>query len=142
MSAFGKVVSAVTSKETNAGARKIIVAEDEVLLRLTISEALRAADFIVYDAVNADEVIELLSTFPDVDAVITDMYMQTPADGMAVLSFVRAHHPHVLVVLASAHTAEAAYFDAVFPKPFDGARIVDWLKQEIRTRRTRRADRT
>jgi two-component system, response regulator PdtaR len=126
---FDKLTSAVS--EANPGAGKIVVAEDEVLVRLAISEALRAVEFTVYEAVNADEAIKLLSTFPDVDAVVTDMSMQTPVDGLTVLNFIRAHHPHVLVVLASAHSTETARFDAVFPKPFDPAGIIHWLKQKI-----------
>src|SRR5919197_6400583 len=110
MSAFSKVVSSVTKTETDARAGKIVVAEDEGLVRLEICDALRAADFIVYEALNGDEAVKLLSAFPEVDAVVTDMSMQTPADGLAVLNTVRARHPHVLVVLVSAHTADAAQF--------------------------------
>ena len=144
MSAVREVMSTVTIDGTDARSRRIIVAEDEVLVRLAITEALRAADFIVYEALNGEEAIKPLSTFPDVDAVVTDMSMQTPRDGVTVLNFVRARHPHILVALASAHTAEAAHFDALFPKPSDPTRIVEWLNQQIRTRRMLRrgADRT
>src|SRR5262245_66458179 len=99
------VMGALNKDGAGACAGRIIVAEDDVLVRLMLAEALRTAGFIVHEALNGDEAISLLTTIPDVDAVLTDMHMTTWADGVVVLEFVRAHHPHTLILLVSGHPA-------------------------------------
>jgi len=138
---MGKIVDlmgALTRDVPRACAGKIIIAEDEFLVRLMLAETLRAAGFIVHEALNGEEAISLLTALPHVDAVVTDMHMRTSVDGNAVLEFVRAHQPHVLVLLASAHSPNGHYFDAVFQKPIEPSQIVVWLKERIANGRARR----
>src|SRR5262245_56802916 len=137
MSAVPNVMRALTEDVAGAYAGRIIVAEDEVLVRLMLAEGLRAAGFAVVEALDGDEVISLLTTIPDVDAVLTDMHMRTWADGVAVLEFARAHHPHTLILLVSGHPfPEAARFDAEFRKPVDPGQVVAWLKEQMAARGT------
>ena len=59
----------------------VVVAEDEVLLRLMVSDVLRENGFQVWEARDAAEAISILRTTP-VDVVITDQHMRFASDGM------------------------------------------------------------
>jgi CheY-like chemotaxis protein len=75
---------------------KIVIAEDEVLLRLTVADVLRGEGFQVFEAADVDEAISILASTPDVHVVITDMHMQAARDGMRLANYVRARCPGVL----------------------------------------------
>jgi CheY-like chemotaxis protein len=110
--------------------QRVLVAEDEVLVRLSVAEGLRNEGLEVLEAADAEEAISILKTL-QVDVVITDLYMRTPADGLAVANYVRAHCPGTALVLASAMTPpinEAPGFDAFFVKPYQTDDIVRWVK--------------
>jgi CheY-like chemotaxis protein len=117
--------------EVSSVTQRVLVAEDEVLVRLSIAAELRNEGLDVLEAANAEEAISILKTLK-VDVVITDMNMRTPVDGLAVASYVRAHCPGTALVLASAMTPpvlEAYGFDAVFAKPYQADDIVRWIKR-------------
>jgi two-component system, response regulator PdtaR len=117
--------------EVSPVTQRVLVAEDEVLVRLSVAEGLRNEGLEVLEAADAEEAISILKTL-QVDVVITDLYMRTPADGLAVASYVRAHCPGTALVLASAMTPptnEASGFDAIFVKPYQTEDIVRWIKR-------------
>jgi two-component system, response regulator PdtaR len=117
--------------EISPATQRVLLAEDEVLVRLSVAAGLRDQGLEVFEAANAEEAISILRTMP-VDVVITDLYMRTPVDGFAVASYVRAHCPGTALVLASAMTPsimEASGFDAFFVKPYQPNDIVRWIKR-------------
>jgi CheY-like chemotaxis protein len=69
--------------EVSPVTQRVLVAEDEVLVRLSVAEGLRNEGLEVLEAADAEEAISILKTL-QVDVVITDLYMRTPADGLAV----------------------------------------------------------
>jgi CheY-like chemotaxis protein len=114
---------------------KVLVAEDEVLLRLMVSDVLRENGFQVLEARDAAEAISILRTTP-VDVVITDLHMRFAGDGIEVASHVRAHCPGVLLLLAAAATppmTEHSPFDAFFIKPYQPEDIVIWIRRHHAT---------
>jgi CheY-like chemotaxis protein len=107
-----------------------VIAEDEVLLRLMVADALRGEGFQVFEAADADEAISILVSTPDVDVVITDMQMRSTQDGMGLANYVRAHRPGVSLLLASALIPPViGPFDAVFAKPYNPQEIVTWIRR-------------
>src|SRR4051812_43829479 len=76
---------------------KVLIAEDEVLLRLMLSDALRSNGLQVFETANASEPISVLQAVSDIAVVISDMHMKNKDDGMALASFLRQHHPLALV---------------------------------------------
>jgi CheY-like chemotaxis protein len=85
----------------------------------------------VLEAADAEEAISILKTL-QVDVVITDLNMRTPADGLTVANYVRSHCPGTALVLASAMALpvlEACVFDAFFMKPYQPDDIVRWIKR-------------
>jgi len=118
-------------------ASKVPIAEDEVLLRLMLSDALRDNGLQVFEAANASEAISVLQTNSDIAIVISDMHMKSKDDGMALASFLRQNHPHALILMASAHEPPPSKnearppFDAFFRKPYRPEQIVEWIGHRL-----------
>lgn len=86
---------------------RVLVAEDEFLIRMLVSDHLREAGFTVVEAFNGDEAIVILETGAPFDLVFTDVRMPGAADGMALLSFMTRTRPGVPVVMTSGHLEPA-----------------------------------
>ena len=102
-----------------------LVAEDDVLLRLALSEYLRDAGFHVLEAANGDEAQKILGAPVRVDIVISDVHMARPGEGLELAKWLRANHPDIPMILTSGSQgvaqspALAACENAVFiPKPY------------------------
>ena len=109
---------------------RVLVAEDEVLVRLMLADELRKSGFQVFEAVNADEAIAIVKSV-SLDVVVTDLHMRTAMDGLELAKYVRAHSPGVALLLSSAHAipiSEGHAFDAFFIKPYDPQQIVTWIR--------------
>ena len=116
----------------------ILLAEDEVLVRLMVADALRGEGFPVFEASNGQEGISILKA-RRIDVVITDLRMDTLTDGLELARYARAQCPDVSLVLASAQAppiVEDLSFDAFFTKPCPPEDIASW----IRRRHTRTSD--
>jgi CheY-like chemotaxis protein len=124
------VSSVITMPDAPARTVAVLVAEDEVLLRLMVADVLREQGFQVFEAADPDEAISILRTMP-VDVVITDLNMRAIGDGMQVAKYVRDHCRGVSLLLASAHTPpiEGSPFDAFFGKPYRPEDIVMWIRR-------------
>jgi CheY-like chemotaxis protein len=112
----------------------IVVAEDEVLVRLMVADHLRAQGFKVLEAASAQEAISILASVPDIRVIVTDMHMLGPQDGIELANYVRAHHPRIAMLLASAHppaAVEQSPFDAFFTKPYNLEAIAAWIKRRL-----------
>ena len=107
---------------------RILVVEDEPLLRLFNADMLSDAGFDVLEAANADEALRLLETTRDIRVVFTDVEMPGALDGFALAQRIGVLWPEIGVVITSgrrypeaALTAPARCFVA---KPFKPAQIV------------------
>jgi two-component system, response regulator PdtaR len=124
------VSSVIPMPDASARTVTVLVAEDEVLLRLMMADVLREQGFQVFEAANPDEAISILRTMP-VDVVITDLHMRAVGDGMQVAKHVRDHCPSIALLLASAHAPpiEGSPFDAFFMKPYRPDDIAMWIRR-------------
>jgi hypothetical protein len=86
-------------ESSGEGTQTVLFAEDEVLVRLSVAEGLRNEGLEVLEAADAEEAISILKTL-QVEVVIGDLNMRTPAEGLAVANYVRAHCPGTALVLA------------------------------------------
>jgi two-component system, response regulator PdtaR len=120
--------------------RKVIIAEDDFLVRLLLADALRHEGFEVIETNNADDAITALKFHPDVVAVICDMSMRSSEDGAALARYVHNHCAGVALVLAAAHrpAVKAPLFDAFFFKPYQPKDVIEWLKVNTKPSRDRR----
>jgi two-component system, response regulator PdtaR len=110
---------------------KVLVAEDEIFVRLMLADALRDQGFQVFEAAGADDAVAILRAM-QVDVVITDLHMRAPAEGMLVARYVREHCPGTSVLLAAATTrppVDGSVFDAVFIKPYRPEDVASWINR-------------
>jgi DNA-binding response OmpR family regulator len=79
----------------------LLVVEDEVLIRIVVSDTLREAGFHVLEATNADEAVTLLTSFSEIALLFTDIQMPGSMDGEALVKFARANFPELAVIMTS-----------------------------------------
>jgi len=86
-----------------AEAPRVLVAEDEFLIRMLVADHLRDAGFTVVEASSGDEAIAILKAGAVFDLVFTDVRMPGSVDGMGLLDFVKRTQPAVPVLVTSGH---------------------------------------
>src|SRR5215204_6764509 len=97
----------------------VLVAEDEVLVRMMTVDVLEEAGCAVLEAENAEAALLVLNQRPDVQVLVTDVEMPPgPLNGIDLARLTRERFPHIGVVIVSGK---------VSPRPGDlpsGAHIV------------------
>jgi len=79
----------------------VLVVEDEVVLRMAVCAHLREAGFVVIEAVDAGEAVELLSAHKSISLVFSDINMPGPADGNDLADWIASQYPGIRVLLTS-----------------------------------------
>ena len=101
----------------------VLVVEDELLVRLDLSEALEAAGYAVRHASSAAAALEILESDRTIGVVFTDIKMDGPRDGVELAHRIRDHWPETIVVYSSAHIPKERLLtpDGVIlmPKPYN-----------------------
>ena len=81
--------------------KKILVADDEMSIRLLYSEELKEEGYEVYQAANGREALEIVDKVP-LDLVILDIKMPE-MDGIEALRQIKEKRPELPVVLSTAY---------------------------------------
>ena len=79
----------------------VLVAEDEVLVRMLIADLVQDAGFRVIEAADAREAVRVLEARPDVHVLVTDVEMPPGPSGLDLAAEVREHWPFVEVIVTS-----------------------------------------
>jgi CheY-like chemotaxis protein len=122
----------------------VLVVEDEVFIRMVISEYLRGCGYRVIEAVSADEAMTLLQHSElDVDVVFSDIEMPGTMNGFQLSNWVRTHRPGVDIVLAGnvkrATDAAAELCDSgPLPKPYEPHFAEDRIRRLMAFRKARK----
>jgi two-component system, response regulator PdtaR len=111
----------------------VLVVEDEMIVRMTISEYLRDEGYDVIEAGTADEALTILQNGTGIDLVFTDVRMPGSIDGCELARRIRTHWPKLPVILTSGYsdellTARSISEDIVVPKPYRPQAIVTTIK--------------
>src|SRR3954468_3310884 len=100
---------------------RILLVEDEVLLRYILAEWLRTEGHEVMEATSGDEAHAMLSSIIDIDLVLTDVRMPGALNGLELTRQIRAVLPGLPVIVLSADMAHSEARDAgasaFFSKP-------------------------
>ncbi len=114
--------------------KRVLVVEDQFLIRLMLVEGLTDAGFEVTEAENGDTALALLRGPYSLDLLLTDIQMPGSADGNAVGAFAKALYPGLPVIYASGRpdtlTNLLSEEDAFVSKPF-GTREIALLAVDL-----------
>lgn len=100
--------SALSAETVFTPKRKcILVVEDELLIRMALSDGLREAGYQVIEACSGDEAMEVLNSIHP-DLVISDVRMPGSLDGIALLANVRRRFSTLPVIIVSGHLRPSA----------------------------------
>jgi CheY-like chemotaxis protein len=132
MEEFARGVGAASSVDANGQVEKVLVVDDEPLIRYATVDALEQAGFEVLEAGNADEALMLLQ-YNDVDVVFTDVNMPGSTDGLGLVTRVRARSPKTRVIVTSGHVRLGSFDLAsgvsFIPKPYAYDTLVNILRK-------------
>lgn len=117
---------------------RILVVDDEPLLRLFNVDMLIDAGFDVLEAADADEALRLLEATDDIQVVFTDVEMPGKIDGFGLADRIEAQWPDIGVVVTSGRrfpdvdfTARARCF---VPKPYAPSQVVELIDAFVQAR--------
>lgn len=117
---------------------RVLVVEDEPLLRMFNADMLIDAGFDVLEAADANEALHLLETIDDIRVVFTDVEMPGAIDGFALAQRIEAQWPEIGVLVTSGRRYPKEVFTAAsrcfVPKPFRVAQVVELIDAFVQSR--------
>lgn len=123
------------TRPATAGAKKVLIVDDEPTIQLTLSYALRSAGFEVVTASRLETAEEALERY-SFDVVIADIRMSgiLGVDGLELLSYIKRRWPATEVIIMTAYGSEEVRQDAYargasyyYDKPIDITDLVTRL---------------
>ncbi len=103
---------------------KVLIVDDEEIMRVTLENALRDAGYATSTCANAESALHLLRRDP-VDVAVVDLKMPG-MDGMAFIEIVRREMPHTVIIMMTAYGTVQTAVEAMkkgaydyLTKPFD-----------------------
>ncbi|MDP9050533.1 MAG: response regulator [Acidobacteriota bacterium] len=118
---------------------KILLVDDDDLIRLTMDEVLQAQGFAVTTASNVPDALKLISSNV-YDVLLSDLHMPGAGDGLTVVSAMRHSNPKAVTLILSAFpemdAASQAIMqqaDQVLVKPMDVTALVRTIRERLAT---------
>jgi DNA-binding response OmpR family regulator len=123
---------------------RILLVDDDEIVRGTLKEVLELSEFCVTTAKNVSEAIHLIDT-EAFDVLLSDLHMPGAGDGFTVISAMRHKHPNAVTLLFTGYPALKEAMDAillqadeVLVKPMPIVEMVALIRERLERRRTRR----
>lgn len=120
----------------DSGHRTVLVVEDDVLIRIAISEYLRHCGFRVIEVVSADEALSVFAEVNlQVDILFSDIEMPGSMNGFGLAKWVRENRPGVQTILTGSVKDAANAAGKVcehgphLEKPYQPQQVVEWIKR-------------
>jgi two-component sensor histidine kinase len=114
---------------------KVLVVEDEMVLRMRAADIVEDAGFCAVEAVNADEAIAILESRSDIALLFTDIQMPGSMDGLKLAHAVHSRWPDIGIILVSGHVkpsdAERPTDSRFFSKPLGDAQMIVELQAMV-----------
>ncbi len=134
-----------TKSASVAVAETVLVVEDDVLVRMVISQYLRDCGYRVIEAASADEAIIVLEE-PEltIEVVLSAVEMPGSMDGFGLSKWVRQHRQGLAVILAGSpkRAADAAAdlceSGPLLSKPYEPQVAVDRIRRLLAERKSRK----
>jgi CheY-like chemotaxis protein len=109
---------------------RILVIEDEVLIRILVAESLRDAGFIVIETASADEAWSFIMGGGEMDLVFSDINMPGSMDGLELARRLQSHDPDLPIILSSGRGWNGPEKIIRFlPKPYTPSQVVSLIHE-------------
>ena len=102
-----------------SGSPRILLVEDEPLIRFAMAEALRELGVSVVEAASADEAWQYLTAGGAADLVFTDHRMPGSMTGSQLAAWIRRRRPLLGVIVTSGYFDDREWGEPILPKPYD-----------------------
>ncbi len=114
---------------------KVLVVEDEMLLRMRAVDIVEDAGFTAIEAMNADEALAILESRSDVDLLFTDIQMPGSMDGLKLAHAVCERWPSIKIILVSGKLtptdSERPTDSRFFGKPLEVKQMIAEIREMI-----------
>jgi DNA-binding NtrC family response regulator len=116
---------------------KIMLIDDDEIIRLALSALLKERGFDVTNAASVSEALKLISS-ETYDVLLSDLHMPGAGDGLTVVSAMRYANPKAVTILLSAFPeldaatqAILLQADQILVKPMDITALVEAIRQRL-----------
>jgi two-component sensor histidine kinase/DNA-binding response OmpR family regulator len=117
------------------GPPKVLVVEDEMLLRMRAVDIVEDAGFTPIEAASADEALAILESRSDVDLLFTDIQMPGSIDGLKLAHAVHERWPSIKIILVSGKLtptdSERPTDSRFFGKPLEVNKMIAEIQEMI-----------
>lgn len=114
---------------------KVLIVEDEMMLRMRATDIVEDAGFMPVEAINADEAISILETRSDITVLFTDIQMPGSIDGLKLAHAVHKRWPAIKIMLVSGRVnpsdSEKPAESRFFAKPLSAERMIIELQAMV-----------
>jgi two-component sensor histidine kinase/CheY-like chemotaxis protein len=114
---------------------KVLVVEDEMMLRMRAVDIVEDAGFTPIEAVNADEALAILESRSDIELLFTDIQMPGSMDGLKLAHAVHRRWPSIKIILVSGKLtlaeAEKPTDSRFFGKPLEVKQMIAEMQEMI-----------
>lgn len=116
----------------------ILIVEDELFIRMALSDFLQECGFKVLEASSARMAIQIIETRKgEIDLVFSDVQLLDDMDGFTLAKWIRENRPGLPVILCSADRDKAKTAQEIcagepfFTKPYDLNLVLAKIRQSI-----------
>jgi CheY-like chemotaxis protein len=114
---------------------RILVIDDEPIVRLDAREILEGAGYVVTEAASADEAMPLLADGETTEAILTDINMPGSLDGLELARIVDGLIPEIAIIIMSGNQLprrEDLPLKATFvAKPFSASMLLQRVAEAL-----------
>jgi len=114
---------------------KVLVVEDEMVLRMRAVDIVEDAGFTAVQAVNADEALSILESRSDISLLFSDIQMPGSMDGLKLAHAVHHRWPSIKIILVSGQVivsdADTPADSRFFGKPLEVKRMIAELQAMV-----------
>lgn len=114
---------------------RVLVVEDEMVLRMRAVDIVEDAGFTAVEAVNADQALAILESRSDISLLFSDIQMPGSMDGLKLAHAVHDRWPDIKIILVSGQVKplpdDKPHNSRFFGKPIDGHQMIAELQDMV-----------
>lgn len=115
---------------------KILVVDDEPILRMMAVDLVESAGFEALEAANADEAMRILEYCNDIRLIFTDVDMPGSMHGLRLAAYVRGRWPPIDIIITSGHcevqAGQLPERGRFFRKPYEHTEVIGVIREMLK----------